>query len=191
MEARLIALEGPLRQTEEVLVAERLARPTAEAAQQTVGPQPAGTGVGGGSERPPVDTKAIGKLPTFSGYVDVNGQPEGVPWSQWSFVLRSDRGAFDPTATRLLQQVETNVEDPVVVDNTGMTDVERRLSIQLFYVLALTCRGKALQVVRRGNSCAESLGPVFRHDSKECFKPSWRQREWTTRCRQSINGRAD
>ena len=56
---------------------------------------------------------------------------------------------FDPTATRLLQQAETNVEDTVVVDNTTMTDGERRLSTQLFYVLALTCRGKALQVVRR------------------------------------------
>ena len=41
------------------------------------------------------------------------------------------------------------MEDPVVVGNTGMTEVERRLSIQLFCVLALTFRGKALQVVRR------------------------------------------
>ena len=83
MEARLIALEDRLRQTEEVLVAERLARQTAEAAQQTVGLEPAG----GGGERPPgwpslVDTKASGKHPTFSGDVDVNGQPEGMPWSQ-------------------------------------------------------------------------------------------------------------
>ena len=150
----------------------------------------------GGVKRPPglrslVDTKVIGKPPTFSGDVDVNGQPKDMPWSQWSFVFRSYLQAFDPTASRLLQQVETNVEDPVVVDNTGMTEGERRLSIQLFYVLALTCRGKALQVVRRvpkevGNSCAESLSTVFRHDSKECFKPSCRQREWTIRCRQSI-----
>ena len=143
-----------LRQTEDVLVSERLARQTAEAAQQAVGPQPAGAGVGGGSERPPglpslVDTKAIGKHPTFSGDVDVNGQPEGMPWSQWSFVFRSCVGAFDPTATRLLRQVESIVEDPVVVDNTSMTEGQRRLSTQLFYVLALTCRGKALQVVRR------------------------------------------
>ena len=156
MEARLIALEERLRQTEDVLVAERLARQTAEAAQQTVGPQPqpAGAGVGGGSERSPglpslVDTKAIGKPSTFNGDVDVNGQAEGMPWSQWSFVFWSYLGAFDPTATRLLRQVESNVEDPVVVDNTSMTEGERRLSIQLFYVLALTCRGKALQVVRR------------------------------------------
>ena len=219
MEARVIALEERLRQTEEVLVAERLARQTAEAAQQTVGPQPAGAGDGG--ERPPglpslVDTKAIGKPPTFSGDIDVNGQPEGMTWSQWIFAFRSYLGAFDPAATRLLRQVETNVEDPVVVDNTSMTEVERRLSKQLFHVLALTCRGKALQVVRRvpegfgfeawerrlsiqlvsvlaltcgGNSCAESLSPVFRHDSKECSKPSCGQRKWTFACRQSTTGR--
>ena len=70
----------------------------------------------------------------------MNGQPEGMAWSRWSFVFGSYLGAFDPTATRLLRQVEINVEDPVVVDNTGMTDVEKGLSIQLFYVLALTCR---------------------------------------------------
>ena len=67
-----------------------------------------------------------------------------MPGAQWSFIFRSYTGAFDPGATRLLQQV-----DPAVVDNTTMTDGERRLSVQLFYVLALTCRGKSLQVVRR------------------------------------------
>ena len=72
----------------------------------------------------------------------MNGQPEGMPWSQWSFVFRGCLRAFDPTATRLLRQVETNVEGPVVVD-------KRRLSTQLFCVLALSRRGKALQVVRR------------------------------------------
>ena len=46
MEARLIALEERLRQTEDVSVSERLARQTAEAAQQAVGPSL-------------VDTKAI------------------------------------------------------------------------------------------------------------------------------------
>ena len=114
MEAPLAALEDRLRQTEEVLVAERLAKP-----------------------------------PPFSGDVDSNGQPEGMPWSQWSFIFRSYNGAFDPGATRLLQQVETKVEDPAMVDNTTTPGGERRLSVQLFYVLALSCRGKPLQVVRR------------------------------------------
>ena len=131
MEARLIALEERLRKTDDVLVSERLARQTAEAAQQAVGPQPqpAGAGVGGGSERLPglpslVDTKAIGKPPTFSGDVDVNGQPEGMPWSQWSFVFRSYVGAFDPTATRLLNEVESNVEDQHEHDGGGETSFD-------------------------------------------------------------------
>ena len=95
----MIVLEERLRQTEEVLVAERLARQTAEAAQQTVGPQPAGAG--GGGERPPglpSLVEAMGKTPTYSGDVDVNGQPEGMPWSQRRFVFWSYLGAFDPTA---------------------------------------------------------------------------------------------
>ena len=74
----------------------------------------------------------------------MNGQPGPSGVSYFGVTL-----AFDPTATSLLRQVETNVEDPVVVDNTSMTEVERRFSVELFYVLALTCRGKALQVVRR------------------------------------------
>ena len=152
MEALLIALEDCPRQTEEVLVTERLARQTAGAAQQTAGPQPAGAG--GGSDRPPglpslVDSKAIGKSWTFSGDIDVHGQPEGMPWSPWTFVFGSYFGAFDPTATELLRQVETNVEDPVVVVSTSMTEVERRLPIQLSHMLALICRGKELPVVRR------------------------------------------
>ena len=40
------------------------------------------------------------------------------------------------------------MENPVVADNTTVTDGERRLRVQLFYVLAFTCRGKSLQVVR-------------------------------------------
>ena len=130
----------------------------------------------------------------------MNGQPEGMPWSQGSFVFRSYLGAFDPTATRLLRQVGSNVEDPVVVDNTSMTEVERRLSIQLFHVLALTCRGKSLQEVTRvpegfgfeawKQLCRESEPRLPSRFPKECFKPSWHQREWTIWCRQSINGRA-
>ena len=110
MEARLIALEERLRQTEDVLVSVRLARQTAEAAQQAVGPQPqpAGASVGGGSERPPglpslVDTTAIGKPPTFCGDVDVNGQPEGMPWSQWSFVSRSYLGPVRPDSNQVAE----------------------------------------------------------------------------------------
>ena len=156
MEARLIALEDRLRQTEEVLVTERLARKTAEAAQQMHSQLVLLVVARDLLYCQVLSTRKRLGTPTFSGDVDVNGQPEDIPWSQWSFVFRSYLGAFDPTATRLLRQVETNVEDPVVVDNTSMKEVERRLSIQLCYVLALTCRGKALQARRVRVRCVEA-----------------------------------
>ena len=147
MEVRLAALEERLRQTEEVLVEERLARQT-EAAQQAMGSSIL-TGERVLTVQSLVDTKPIGRPSTFSGDIDASGQPEDIPWSQWSFVFRSYHGAYDSVATRLLQQVEAKVEDPSVLDNESMTEAERRLSVQLFYVLALTCKGKSLQVVRR------------------------------------------
>ena len=87
MEVRLAALEERLRQTEEVLVQERLARQT-EAAQQAMGSSVL-TGERVLTVQSLVDTKAIGRPPTFSGDIDTNGQPEGMPCSQWSFVFRS------------------------------------------------------------------------------------------------------
>ena len=132
----LLTLENRLRQTEEALVAERRAsRRTAEVAQQVVRTCPAG-----------VDVEEIGRLEMFSGDSDLNSRVNSMPWSQWSLTVRSYFGEFNQTATRLLQLVETNVEDP---DNTTMTGAERRLSIQLYCVLALTCKKRALQVVQQ------------------------------------------
>ena len=71
METRLAALEERLRQTEEVLVQERLARQS-EAAQQSMG-SPVLTGERVVTVQSLVDTKAIGRPPTFSGDIDTNG----------------------------------------------------------------------------------------------------------------------
>ena len=138
MEARLTALENRLRQAERALVVERLARQTAEVAQQTVGTWPAG-----------VDAEEIGTLPMFSGDVDLSEQTDSVPWSQWSLTIRSYFGKFNRTTAWMLQQVETSVDDPIITDNTVMTRAEKRFSAQAYCVLVLTCRGKALQVVQR------------------------------------------
>ena len=99
MEAWLTALENRLRQTERALVVERLARQSAEVAQQTVGTWPAG-----------VDVEEIGTLPMFSGDVDLSEQSDSVPWSQWSLTIRSYFGKFNRTTTWMLQQVETSVD---------------------------------------------------------------------------------
>ena len=85
----------------------------------------------------------------LSGESDLNSRVNSVPWSQWSLTVRSYFGEFNQTVTQLLQRVETNVEDPIVADNTTMTGAARRLSIQLYCVLALTCRKRALQVVQQ------------------------------------------
>ena len=139
METRLLVLENRLRQTEEALVAERRAsRRTAEVAQLVVRACPAG-----------VDVEETGTLETFSGDSDLNGRISSMPWSQWSLTVRRYFGEFNQTATRLLQRVETNAEDPIITDNTTMTGAERRLSIQLYSVLALTCRKRVLQVVQQ------------------------------------------
>ena len=188
-----------MRQTEEALVAERLARQTAEAAQQTVGTQPAGTERASGVSSL-VDTKARGKPPTFSGDTDSHGQPEGMTGSQWSFIFRSYLEAFHPAATGLLQQVEATVVDPAVIDNATMTESERRLSMQLFYVLALSCRGKdaaggATSSRRFRIQDLEAAVQRVRAPSsitipKHAPSPPVNDGERTTQCRQSIKGKA-
>ena len=113
METRLLVLENRLRQTEEALVAKRRAsRRTAEFAQQVVRECPAG-----------VDVEKLGRLEIFSGESDLNSRVNCMPWSQWSLTDRSySGGELKQTASRLLQRVETNVEDPIIADNTTMTD---------------------------------------------------------------------
>ena len=134
MEARLTALENRLRQTERPLVVERLARQTAEVAQQTVGTWPDG-----------VDAEENGTLPMFRGDIDLSERTDSMPRSQWSLTIGSCFGKFNRTTAWMLQQVETSVDDPITV----MTRAEKRFSAQAYCVLVLTCRGKALQVVQR------------------------------------------
>ena len=95
MKARLPALENRLRQTERLLVVERLARQTAEVAQQTLETWPGG-----------VDAEEIGKLPMFSGDIDLSERTDSMPWSQWSRTVWSCFGKFSRTAAWILQQVE-------------------------------------------------------------------------------------
>ena len=60
----------------------------------------------------------------FSGDGDSKGRVNSMPWSQWSVTVRSYFGELNQTATRLLQRVETNVEDPIIAENTTMTGAE-------------------------------------------------------------------
>ena len=113
----------------------------------------------------------IGRLEMFSGDGDLNGRVNSMPWSQWSLTVRSYFGELNQTATKLLQLVETNVEDPIITDNTTMTGAERRLSIQLYWKRTL----QVVQQVPRGYGfeawrqlCMKIEDPV------ECSKSSCR-----------------
>ena len=66
---------------------ERLARQTAEVAQQTVERWPAG-----------VDAEEIGTLPMFNGDIDLSDFIYSMPWSQWSRTVRSFFGKVGKSA---------------------------------------------------------------------------------------------
>ena len=161
---------------------ERLARQTAQVAQQTVGTWPAG-----------VDAEEIGTLPMFSGDVDSSEQTDSVPWSQWSLTIRSYFGKFNRTTTWMLQQVETSVDDPIITDNTVMTRAEKRFSAQAYCVLVLTCRSKALQVVQRvpRGSRLEAWRQLCEEFEPRPPAKSQEMQSQTSRCRRSVSKRAD
>ena len=92
-----------------------------------------------------VDAEEIGTLPMFSGDADSSERSNSVPWSHRSLTFRSYFGKFNRTTAWML---ETSVDDPIVTDNTVMTRAEKRFSALAHYVLVLTCRSKALQVIQ-------------------------------------------
>ena len=65
--------------------------------------------------------------------------------SQCSKLLWRAQPDDDPVAA----VVEQTWKIPIVTDNTTMTGAERRLSMQLYCGLALTCRKRAMQVVQQ------------------------------------------
>ena len=117
---------------------ERLARQAAEVAKLTVETWPAG-----------VDAEGFGTLPMFTADIDLSERTDSMPWSRWSLTIWSYFGKFNRTTAWVLLQVETRVEDPIITDSTAMTRAEKRFSAQAHCVLAVTCRGKALQVVQQ------------------------------------------
>ena len=146
MEARLVVLENRLKRTEEVLVMERLAQLFAESAQQMVGTQSAGIEKSLGATGL-VGAKETGEPPTSSAESGLSSQAGCITLHLWSLILWSCLGAFEQMVTGLLRNVGAKERDPAVVEKA--TGGKRRLPIQLYYVIALTCRRRVSLVVRR------------------------------------------
>ena len=148
METRLAVLENRLMQTEEVLVMERLAQRSVKSAQQMVGAQPAGIKKSLGATGL-LGAKETSEPPTSSGESGLSSQAGDITLHLWSLILWSRLGAFEQKVTGLLRNVVTKERDPAVADRVNMKDRKRRLQIQLYCVIALTCRRRVSVVVRR------------------------------------------
>ena len=101
-------------------------------------------------EKSLVDTRGIGKPSNFSGDVDNQGKMSEPIWQQWSFTFRAFVAAVSPKARLMIEETAKKAETDEVMDNAAMTEEERELSCQFFYLLATLCRGRALAVVQRG-----------------------------------------
>ena len=147
LEQRVLQAEAGLAQASTIIGEQRrqlddiALRTAARAVPLTPTPEP------GLPHRGFVDTRAIGKPPPFTGELAADGRPEGLHWGQWAFLFRAYVGAYNATARAALENAETSAE-PIIVDDLLEARSEE-LSSQVFYILALTLRGRALGVVQR------------------------------------------
>ena len=86
---------------------------------------------------PLVDTRGLGKPEVFRG--------EAASFNDWNFVLRSYLGALDKRFQTLLARCESS-ELPLW--NRGLSPEEQGLSTQLYYILVMLCRDRALDKLR-------------------------------------------
>ena len=82
-----------------------------------------------------IDTRTLGKPETFKG--DAN------EFSDWQFVFKSYMSCVNPLFAELLERVESS---KVPVPNRFLSQGERALSTQLYYVLVMLLRNRALDI---------------------------------------------
>jgi len=107
----------------------------ATAASQTAGgtppphvpPQPTYTGV---------DTRVLGKPDIFDG--------NGAKWRDWSTIMRAYLSLVNSKLSDMIPLAESSA---VPLMNAIGTDEERTASTTVYYILMMTCRGSALDVV--------------------------------------------
>ena len=91
----------------------------------------------------------LGKPGVFTGYLDENGKTVGDSWQQWSWTFRAHICALSPVMRANLEKAGANVAMQTTYENSRLTPEEREFSCSLFYVFAMTCKGRALAVIQR------------------------------------------
>ena len=84
-----------------------------------------------------VDTRAVGKPPVFEG--------ADKDWSDWSFIFRS----YTALLSRELENLMTQAEQATATIPVAIDDDDRQLSRDLFHLLVMLTRGKALTEIRK------------------------------------------
>ena len=133
-------MQGTMQQQQQQIQVLQAAQQATTAQQQQQQQQPSqaagsqsGPGVGAFGLLPLVDTRGLGKREVLRG--------DPAAYNDWVFVLRSYMGAMDRRYQSLLTRAEGS-EMPLW--NRGLTAEEQGLSTQLYYVLVMLCRERAL-----------------------------------------------
>ena len=90
---------------------------------------------------PTIDTRLIGKPDNFDGQKG---------WKDWSVVMRSYMSALNPNASNYMRNAEQSTTPEL---NATLSHEQTKFSTQLFYILVIMCKERALdKVVNAGRS---------------------------------------
>ena len=109
-----------------------------------------------------VDTRLIGRPETFDGK-DEN-------WSSFALVLKAYVAAISP---RMLELIKKSEDPAFDVDNALLSNEDERWSCQLYYVLAMLCKGRSQDKVELAG---EGEGAALWRSLLEEYEPRYRSR---------------
>ena len=102
-----------------------------------------------GSSAPIIDTRTLGKPDIFKGDASTS-------YADWSFILKAYLSCLDARFLDFIQKIGTST---VNLPNRSLSESEKALSCQLYFVLVMLLRGRPLDIVQNVGSGegAESL----------------------------------
>ena len=95
----------------------------------------------GGRSQPILDTRVLGKPETFDGSIE--------KWADWAFVFRSYVHCVSADLGTLLHEAEGRTEQ---IPAEKLSPVARQLGTQLYHMLVLLCKDRALRVLQQVES---------------------------------------
>lgn len=101
---------------------------------------------------PMVDTRTLGKPDVFK------GDPKD--YADWSFVLKAYVSCINPQYVEFVKRIETS---HVPLPNRLLSDAEKALSAQLYYILVMLRKGRPLDIVQNVGAGEGAIAAVRRN----------------------------